>query len=165
MKACAVALAGLVMIAVPAVVPQHFVLIWNASQSVPMGLYLMVRGPLRVGDFVVVRLSETMQYLAEQRRYIGPHTPLLKRLAAIHGGFVCRDKSLIVVDRRHIVIALTSDRHGRPLPAWRGCYRLRKGQVFVLGTNLESFDSRYFGPLGGEQIIGRAIPLLAASPQ
>lgn len=164
MQVGAIALAGLLLIAGAGVGSKHLVLVWNASASVPVGLYLIVPRSLHVGDFVVVRLSKSMQVLAEQRKYIGPDTPLLKHVAAMNGEFVCRRGSVVVIDRRHIVIALGSDRHGNPLPAWRGCLRLRGGQVFVLGTHSESFDSRYFGPLASEQIIGHAIPLLTAWP-
>jgi type IV secretory pathway protease TraF len=45
------------------------------------------------------------------------------------------------------------------MPVWQGCHQLQDGQVFVLGTHAESFDSRYFGPIDGEQITGAAIPL------
>ncbi|HML29823.1 MAG TPA: S26 family signal peptidase [Hyphomicrobium sp.] len=164
MKIPALVLAGLVLIALASVSPRRPVLVWNASPSVPIGLYLIVPRPLRVGDFVVVHLADTMQHFAEQRQYIGPDTPLLKRVAAMHGSLVCQHNRIVVINRRHIVIALASDRRRRPLPAWRGCYRLKKGQVFVLGSHMESFDSRYFGPLAGEQIVGPAIALLTTPP-
>lgn len=163
MRTYIVALFGLTVLALTGVRPGHPVLIWNASESVPIGLYLIVPRPPHVGDFVVVRLSETMQLLAEQRKYIGPETPLLKRVAAMHGSVVCRHKSVVMIDHRQIAIALTFDRRVRPLPTWHGCLRLKQGQVFVLGTHPESFDSRYFGPLAAEQAVGPAIPLLAES--
>ncbi|MBS0251280.1 MAG: S26 family signal peptidase [Proteobacteria bacterium] len=163
MKTCALGLSGLLMLAATIPIPKRPVLIWNASQSVPIGLYLIVPRSLHVGNFVVVRLSETMQALAEQRQYIGPDTPLLKRVAAMNGDTVCRHKSIVVINHRHIVIAFTSDHRARPLPAWRGCRRLTGGQVFVLGTHPESFDSRYFGPLAGEQVVGPAVSLLTLS--
>jgi len=37
---------------------------------------------------------------------------------------------------------------------------LNKDQVFLMGTTKESFDSRYWGPVRRDSIIGRALPLL-----
>jgi conjugative transfer signal peptidase TraF len=163
MKVGFLALLGLILIATTTVRPTRPILIWNASASVPVGLYLIVPKPLRIGDFVLVRPPEAMQVLATKRKYIGPDTPLLKRVAAMNGELVCRHQNIVSIDRRFIVIALTLDRRERVLPVWSGCYHLRKGQVFVLGTHLESFDSRYFGPLCADQIVGPAIPLLTVT--
>lgn len=139
--------------------PKRPVLAWNTSASVPIGLYLIVSRPVQIGDYVLVRLSGTMQALAERRSYIGANTPLLKRVAASDGDWVCRRGQAVLVSGWQVVIALDTDRAGKPLPAWQGCHQLQHGQVFVLGMHPESFDSRYFGPIDREQIAGAAIPL------
>lgn len=38
-------------------------------------------------------------------------------------------------------------------------YRLGDGQMFVIGTNPLSYDSRYYGPVAISQVIGSARPL------
>lgn len=139
--------------------PKCPVLVWNRSPSVPIGLYLVVARPVHVGDYVVTRLSGSMQALAERRSYIGPNTPLLKRVAASEGDRVCRRGQAVLVSGQQVAIALGTDRAGKPLPLWQGCHQLQNGQVFVLGTHPESFDSRYFGPIDREQIAGAAIPM------
>lgn len=142
------------------------VLVWNTTDSVPIGLYHIVSRPVRVGDFVLVRLSGTIEALAQRRRYIGPNTPLLKRVAAMAGDRVCRRGcGLRIVGRRSLsVIALRADRSGRRMPEWQGCIQLRNGQLLVLGRGAESFDSRYFGPVRRNQILGAAIPLWLIRP-
>lgn len=154
-----IALIGLVLITGAAIEPRHILLVWNASRSVPTGPYLIVPRPVHIGQFVVVRLPLTIRDLAEHRHYIGADIPLIKRVAAMNGDLVCRYGSVVVIGRRAIVVALGADTQGRPLPVWRGCLRLRSGQIFVLGMRSDSFDSRYFGPLSSAQIIGPAIPL------
>lgn len=150
---------GLALLAASIFGPMPLVLAWNTSASVPTGLYLIVSRPRRIGDYVLVHLSAAMQVLAERRSYIGPNTPLLKRVVAKAGDRVCRRGPDVLIPGQKRVIALGSDRGGRLLPVWHGCHRLQHGQVFILGTHQESFDSRYFGPVPSDQIIGVAIPL------
>lgn len=158
-KICALVALGVGLLTATAVAPGRPVLVWNRSPSVPIGLYRVLARPPHVGDYVVFRLSGTMQALAERRSYIGPNTPLLKHVATMEGDWVCRRGQAVLVSRQQVAIALGTDRAGKPLPVWRGCHQLQHGQVFVLGTHPESFDSRYFGPIDREQIAGAAIPL------
>lgn len=54
----------------------------------------------------------------------------------------------------HFVMALP----GRPAPRSFGPYIVPPGQYFVMGDSRDnSFDSRYFGPVARQQVIGRAI--------
>lgn len=160
MKAGALAALGLVaLLTATAWGSKRHALVWNASASVPIGLYLIVPRPLHIGDYVLIRLSGPPQALAERRSYIGPNTPLLKRVAAMEGDRVCRRGPVTWIAGQQFVIALAFDREGRRLPVWQGCRQLQRGQLFVLGTHAESFDSRYFGHIDGAQIVGAAIPL------
>lgn len=159
MRTCVLVALGVGLFTAAAAAPGRPVLVWNKSPSVPIGLYLVLARPPHVGDYIVIRLSGTMQALAEQRNYIGPNTPLLKRVAASEGNRVCRRGQAVLISGQHVVFALGFDRAGKPLPVWQGCHRLQDDQVFVLGTHPESFDSRYFGPINRDQIAGAAIPL------
>lgn len=149
----------LALVAVAAFGSKYPVLVWNRSPSVPRGLYLIVTKPARLDDFVLIRLSGTMQALAELRGYIGQNTPLLKRVAAVEGDRVCRRGRIVQIGKVQLVLALVSDRQGRQLPMWKGCHQLQNGQLIVLGIRSDSFDSRYFGPLHANDVIGRAIPV------
>ena len=160
MKAGALlALGSVALLTATALAPKRLMLVWNTSASVPIGLYLIVPRSLRIGDYVLIRISGLPQALAEQRSYIGSHMPLLKRVAALEGDRVCRRGRVISMGRQQLVIALAFDRRGRRMPVWQGCRQLQRGQVFVLGMHAESFDSRYFGPIDHAQIVGAAIPL------
>ncbi|TIQ50117.1 MAG: S26 family signal peptidase, partial [Mesorhizobium sp.] len=45
-------------------------------------------------------------------------------------------------------------------PWWNGCRALGHNEVFVLGSEKSrSFDSRYFGPVPTQNLIGRLVPL------
>lgn len=136
-------------------------LIWNASASVPIGLYSLKRGvPLRVGDLVAVRPPTALGDYMARRHYLPLGLPMLKRVGAQSGQRVCRADDRILIDGRLVGRALAKDRRGRPLPIWRGCVRLAKGQSFVMNASVpDSFDGRYFGALPTSTIAGRLTPI------
>jgi conjugative transfer signal peptidase TraF len=136
-------------------------LIWNASESVPIGLYAVQ--PLSTpspGDLVVVRLPDDLTSWAVERDYIGTDTLLPKRVAAVSRMTACREDFAVAIDGNVVAYAATIDRKGRPLPRWSGCVTLGADEVFLLISGVaNSLDGRYFGPLSANTILGRAIPL------
>lgn len=136
-------------------------LIWNASASVPLGLYRIdPTSAIRVGDMVAVRPSPTLARFMAERRYVEANVPLLKPIAAMGGATICRLGLRVTINGRTAVAALARDRFGRPLPAWSGCYRLRPDQLFLIApAHPDSFDGRYFGAVSQAQILGSATPL------
>ena len=47
----------------------------------------------------------------------------------------------------------------RALPTWQACRRLVGDELLLLSSDPESFDSRYFGLVSVDAVIGRAQPL------
>lgn len=153
--------AALALIGASAIVHSDPLVVWNASASVPTGFYAItpIARP-EVGDLVAVRTPEPLSHWLVKNRYVGPDTPLLKRVAALPGSEVCRHGTTITVDGAAVAEARAQDRLGRPLPAWRGCRTLRDGELFLLNAaHPGSLDGRYFGPLHAVTIIGRATPI------
>jgi conjugative transfer signal peptidase TraF len=136
-------------------------LLWNASASVPIGLYAVRRAlPLRIGELVVVTPPEPLAQFFAARRYLPLGVPLVKHVLALPGQTVCRDGRTITVDGITMGQALEHDRFGRALPDWQGCRPLAPGEVFVMNTvPADSLDGRYFGPLPLTTIVGRADPI------
>jgi conjugative transfer signal peptidase TraF len=135
--------------------------IWNASASVPIGLYTVHRpGALHVTDLVVVRPPQALASFLDERRYLPRGVPMLKRVLALPGQTVCRTDRTITVDGVTMGEALDRDSRGRPLPVWQGCRVVASDEVFLMNWQSEdSFDGRYFGPLPSSTIVGRADPL------
>ncbi|MEZ5655389.1 MAG: S26 family signal peptidase [Sphingobium sp.] len=133
-------------------------LVWNASASAPIGLYLVSPGgAILPGDMVIARVPERFRQMAADRRYLPMNVPLVKRVAARPGDEICALGSTIFLDGKPIVQRLERDGKGRPMPRWEGCIRLRSGQYFLLMTDSPaSFDGRYFGVSQGSNIIGPA---------
>ena len=135
-------------------------LLWNATASAPIGLYLVRPDPSpTVDDLLVIRPEPALSEWMVARRYIGLGVPLVKRVAAANGAEVCRTGARVTIDQRLSAVALDRDRLGRPLPNWRGCYRLKVGQIFLLNAAPTSLDGRYFGPTSVTAVIGRARPV------
>lgn len=135
-------------------------LIWNASASVPIGLYVMKPADaLHLGELVVVRPPEAVASFLATRGYLGRGVPLLKRVLALPGQTVCRTGRAITVDGTTFGNALDHDRLGRALPDWQGCRMVANSEVFLMNWQAtNSFDSRYFGALLASAIVGVAIP-------
>lgn len=135
--------------------------VWNATASVPVGLYRVTpTAALHVGDIVALHLPERDATLLATRGYLPFGVPLLKPVAALAGQTVCRVGLRVTIDGKAVGEAKAVDHRGRPLPAWRGCQHLAQGQVFVMNPAVSaSLDGRYFGVLSADTVIGRATPV------
>ena len=144
-------------------------LIYNPSDSVPVGWYRVkpldhratsLPRSLSVGSIVLTLLPADAAALAAQRGYLPAHVPLLKRVGAVAPQHVCIVAGQVRIDGVPSAAVLPADRLGRPLPSWPQCRQLRPGELFLLSrTNPASFDSRYFGPVSASAVIGVARPV------
>jgi len=132
------------------------VIVWNASPSVPVGLYWIANQPVARGQLALIKLPSEIAMFANVRGYLPASVDLLKPIAAVGGDRVCRIASVVTVNGRTIAFASVVDSAGRRLPRWQGCSVLRDGQFFVLAARHGSFDGRYFGVLTVNNIVGRA---------
>lgn len=156
-KRIAAAAIGTAIVLGSAAFPPTPRLVWNASASAPIGLYSVSPGALaEPGDMVIARVPEPWRRLAATRRYLPMNVPLVKRVAAAAGDEVCALGQEIFVNGRWMAERLVFDGAGRPMPMWSGCMRLRGRQLFLLMDAPASFDGRYFGVTGGDDIIGKA---------
>jgi conjugative transfer signal peptidase TraF len=163
MKRRTILLAGTVAAAILATlaVPVSRYAVWNASASVPTGLYA-IRGKssLHVGERVAIEPPSAVRRLLATRGYLPAGLPLLKRIAAVSGQRICRFGHGVTVDGEFVAVARARDHLGRPLPAWFGCRTLQAGELFVMNPAApDSFDGRYFGVLHMADVIGRATPV------
>lgn len=156
---------GLAALAWAAFVKPSARIVYNVTDSVPVGWYRVEpvsSSPpsLRVGSIVLTRLPTQPAALAAQRGYLPAHIPLLKRVGAVPPQQVCVLEGIVRIDGVPTAAVLRADRWGRALPSWDDCRALRDGEIFLLSnTNPASFDSRYFGPVAASSVIGLAQPL------
>jgi conjugative transfer signal peptidase TraF len=158
-----VILAGSVTVAalLSAVLPFSRLVIWNATASVPTGLYVIGgKGGLLVGERVAINPPPDLRRYLAERGYLPSGAPLVKEIAARSGETVCRSGTRITICGNPVGEAREYDRAGRALPVWQGCRTLAQNEVFVMNLSAPgSFDGRYFGPIKRDQIIGRAVPV------
>ena len=135
--------------------------IWNASNSVPLGLYrLQPVTTLAVTELVAIQPPDLLAAFLDLNGYLPIGVPMLKRVLALPGQTVCRNGLTIAVDGIDVGQAQERDGRGRPLPVWHGCRVIADGNVFVMNwQSADSLDSRYFGPLPASGVIGKAIPV------
>lgn len=146
-------------LAVASVVSLPKKLVYNASASAPIGFYWLDNGTIQRGDYVLVRVPERVRELVEEREYLPPDVPLIKRVAGVDGDEICRRGQEIRINGSAAAMAQKVDGLGRSMPDWHGCYVLTHRRVFLLQDHSQSFDSRYFGPVDGGLIIARATRL------
>ncbi len=134
-------------------------LVWNASASAPVGLYRIEPQQPGVGDYALVAPSGAIARLVEERAYLPPSTPLIKRIAARAPSRVCRRGAIITIDAAAVAVALNEDSAGRAMPRWEGCVTLGRNEVFLLNDHPLSLDGRYGGVTRRTDILGAARPL------
>lgn len=138
--------------------PPRPLLIWNASESSPVGLY-HVRSPTGAapGDMVIAWPPDEARELGADRRYLPRNVPLVKRVAAAAGDRICAVGEAIFVNGRLETLRRTLDPSGRPMPWWTGCEDLSDGDLFLLTPEAgDAFDGRYFGVTRRAHIVGEA---------
>ena len=153
---------GVAALVVPTIVAKPMArYLWNASASVPIGLYVIQPADrLFVTELVAVLPPEPTATFLDSRLYLPRGIPLLKQILALPGQTICREQHTITVDKSAVGDARDQDSHGRPLPVWQGCHVVADGEVFLMNRQaVDSLDGRYFGVLPASSIIGKADPL------
>ncbi len=135
-------------------------LIYNTTDSLPHGLYAVVpRQDVRHGDLVVFRVPDRVAPLVHERQWLRDDGFLMKRVAALAGDSVSVAGGRFIVAGRDFGPVLDRDSEGRPMPDVAFCGILEEGVVVALPGPVASFDSRYFGALPADSILGVALPL------
>lgn len=146
----------------------------NRSPSLPRGVYRLVHRPARPAELVAVCLPPRLATVALARHYLpsgpcpgGVH-PLGKVLLATAGHEVAVTPAGLALDGRPVPRSrpLPRDGWGRRLtPYSPGVYRVAPGSVWIFSPyHSLAWDSRYFGPLPAESIVGVLVPLLVERP-
>ena len=146
------------------IAPTHY--IWNASSSVPVGLYrLQPISGISVPDLVAIRPPEPLATYLSDGGYLPRNVLLLKHVLALAGQTVCRNDLSVAVDGVTLGEARERDSRGRLLPSWQGCRVISASDIFVMNwQSPDSLDGRYFGVIRRSSVVGRAIPIWTWEP-
>lgn len=142
---------------------------FNWTLSAPVGVYRELPGPSRRGDLALLCLPSGIESLGRARSYLSAgscgsgSSPVLKQVVALPGDEVEVRQDFFAVNGRMLDRSELRDVDsiGRPLAhVPLGHRKVPDGEAWVLGIYRErSWDSRYFGPIPIESIIGRVEPL------
>jgi type IV secretory pathway protease TraF len=131
-------------------------LIWNRTQSAPIGLYLLSDGPLTLNGWAVVSAKSEAARWTSAHGFTGADWPLVKQIAGLPGDEICREDETILINQSVVAEALVEAYGGITLPRWQGCHVLQDGEVFLLNDHPRSLDGRYFGIMQDSDLDGVA---------
>jgi conjugative transfer signal peptidase TraF len=133
---------------------------WNHTPSLPEGLYIRsFTATPAVGQIVAFPAPDSALEYARRRGGSGLPVTFLEPLAAGPGDHVCVTDHL-TINGREMAPVFETDRHGIPLPRWDGCRKLGPDEWFAFAPRIPtSMDSRYYGPVQGDRIIGVFVPV------
>ena len=163
---------GVIAVAAAAVVVAHSVgLRLNLTPSLPRGVYMLRSGVPTRGARVAACLPTEAASLGRERGYLGKGTcasrsaPVLKFVAATAGDVVAVGAD-ITVNGKHLQPAPPlEDRAGRLLAIFpAGRYELASDELWLYSASLHSWDSRFFGPVPVENVLGVVRPLWTWGP-
>ena len=154
-------IAGVMTLAVIAtgsqiIFPPSPVLFYNPSYSAKVGWYrLKPNEPVLLGSQVAAYAPEWARRFADERGYLPYDYPLIKTVWAVHGDEVCYNNQSFSVPKRPDIPVLGQDVLGRDMPQKSGCIVLKSGEYLIISPDVQTgFDSRYFGSVGRENIVG-----------
>ena len=142
----------------------HNQVLINTTPSEPEGIYWRVAAPVAVGQLVAFKAPAAAFPYADRRLGFIHRVPLLKAVAAGPGDTVCTADQRLVINGAYRASILVFDERGRALPQWSGCRPMAANEWFLFSNRVpRSFDSRYFGPVGREAILGVYAPLVTTA--
>ena len=131
-------------------------LIWNRTESAPIGLYWRSDGPLTLNGWAVVSASSEAARWTSENGFTGTDWPLVKRIATLPGDEICRENETILINQTQVAEVILHAPGGLSLPRWQGCHVLQDGEVFLLNEHPRSLDGRYFGIMQDSDLEGVA---------
>ena len=141
------------------VFPPKPVILYNPSPSAKIGFYkLSQKEPPKIGLQVAAYAPIWARRMADDRGYLPYDYPLIKSVVAVEGDEVCYHKMGVSVPDGSVISVQLRDRQGREMPVKSGCAVLKLGEYFLVSPDVQAgFDSRYFGPVRIENILGTVI--------
>ena len=137
--------------------------LWNRTDSEPIGVYARTLQRPEIGRLIAFQAPPAAFPYADGRMSYLRRVPILKQVIAAEGDLVCARGGQLVVNGRALAPVYARDPRGRALPQWGGCRRLSPSEYFVYSDRIpNSFDSRYYGPVQAERVLGVYRPLAAA---
>ncbi|MCZ4292017.1 conjugative transfer signal peptidase TraF [Hoeflea alexandrii] len=145
----------------------------NLTPSYPLGIWRieMLSRAIRVGDRIFICPPLTHEFRrARERGYLrrgfcpGWLSPLIKTVVALPGQSIEIGASVVIggVNLPRSAVQ-PNDGSGRPITPYAGG-AMPPGFLFLHSPFKGSYDSRYFGPIPADGVLGLATPILTFVP-
>lgn len=131
------------------------------SDSLDHRIFFKVPVPARIetGDYLLFRLQGE-KHKEHIRKGIRENDVLIKKVGCVPGETLTRDgEGTFYCHQIRLGTALKSDSNGNELPVFSFIGPIPEGSYYMMGTNPQSFDSRYFGLIDADEFISKALPL------
>lgn len=146
--------AGVVLAGLTVSTSRPIVLV-NTTPSEPAGVYVRTDLALAPGQIIAFKAPAAAFPYADDRLKYLHRVPMLKAIAAGAGDDVCTRSGRLRINGRDLAGIADKDSRGAALPHWSGCRQMAPGELFVFSDRVpNSFDSRYFGPISVQAVIG-----------
>jgi type IV secretory pathway protease TraF len=150
MRRLVVLLSGVVALACLVLWWQGSFVVHNIGTSMPARRYLctplQTPADLQLDHVVLFTWPEAIQDLLHQiAPFVETTLPCLKRIAGLVGDRVCWEAAGLTVNAGVPYGLPLLERY--PIPPRQGCHVVQATEVFLLGQDPRSFDSRYIGSL------------------
>jgi|WetSurMetagenome_2_1015567.scaffolds.fasta_scaffold139738_1 signal peptidase I len=138
-----------------------FKITYSPTTSMPKGFYIIipVKNIYRNDIVSFIPPNPGLNFL-NKHPFAPKNNTLIKYTFGIPGDYVCQKNGYLWINNKKIVKVYKYYAPHMLLPQTFFCGKLAKEQYMLLSNKAEhSFDSRYFGPVMTQNIIGKAIKL------
>lgn len=128
----------------------------NISPSIPKGIYKLEEvKEVKRGDIVYLEIPDNAKPIIWGRNYLPKHiTYLIKYIRGVPQDLVEIKNEKIYINREFKGNIQSFDKEGNKLNSYLPKeYILQKDEYILLGTDNNSYDSRYFGVIKKEKIL------------
>ncbi len=132
----------------------------NISSSIPIGIYKVDKSiDFKKGDIITFstkNYSDILNYSGSIK-----NVTFSKYVAGISGNYIRIENNKIYINNKEKGNIFKVDGLNNKLPQLKEKeYIVKEDEVFVLGTNNKSFDSRYYGCIKKSDVIYKLVPLI-----
>lgn len=129
--------------------------IYNPTSSVPTGFYHYAGKNFEIGEVVLFLTPDVVKEYTLRNHSSEGFEHFLKPILAKENDHLCFKDNKFLLNGKAFANVKTLDSRGNELPVWKECRKLSQNEVFVFSDRVEnSFDSRYYGPIEINRIIG-----------
>jgi len=134
--------------------------IYNSTESLPEGFYRIIKKQnYHRGDLVVFPIPDSVLQVVTDRHWLPKDGLLIKNIVGVSGDSFSISGGKYVVRGELFGEILKADSQGRMMPVFSDDGVISHGFLVARRGVKTSFDSRYFGPVSADKIIGVAEPI------